>query len=112
MKWASAPAPTTRFEESPAPSPTWKAPIQSPKPTSPRRCSIGCWIGGSEGDRPMDAIKSGFYILLLLPGFIFVQTRDYHLLREAKGQFEKTLEIILWSAIIWVGTCTFPLELP
>src|SRR6266498_993301 len=59
-----------------------------------------------------DAIKASFYILLVLPGFIFVQTRDYHLLRENKGQFEKTLEIVLWSAFIWVIVCILPLEWP
>ncbi len=52
-----------------------------------------------------DLSSLGFYILLLLPGYIFVQTRDYHLLREKKTQFEKTFEIILWSAFIWVIAC-------
>jgi hypothetical protein len=49
-----------------------------------------------------DAFKLGIYILLFIPGFIFVQTKDYHLLREKKAQFEKALEIILWSAFLWV----------
>lgn len=59
-----------------------------------------------------DALKFGAYVVLLLPGFIFVQTRDYHLLRENKGQFEKTLEIILWSAFLWVIACAVPIEWP
>lgn len=49
-----------------------------------------------------DVFKLGIYILLFIPGFIFVQTKDYHLLRENKAQFEKALEIILWSAFLWV----------
>lgn len=55
-----------------------------------------------------DVLKVGFYILLFLPGFIFVQSRDYHLLRESKGQLEKTLEVVLWSAALWFVACTVP----
>jgi len=29
-----------------------------------------------------DPLKLGLYVLLLIPGFIFVQVREYHLLRE------------------------------
>lgn len=32
----------------------------------------------------IDLIQLGFYILFFIPGFIFVQTKDYHLLRENK----------------------------
>src|SRR6185312_15849359 len=53
-----------------------------------------------------DPLKFGIYVLLLLPGFIFVQTREYHLLREKRSQLEKSLEILLWSAILWVFACT------
>ncbi len=49
----------------------------------------------------LDVIKVGIYILLFLPGFIFVETCEFHLLRERKPQFEKSLEIILWSGLIW-----------
>src|SRR5439155_18280387 len=38
----------TKSEESPVRSRTWKAPIKSTKHTSPRRCSIDCWIGSFE----------------------------------------------------------------
>jgi hypothetical protein len=58
----------------------------------------------------MSPLEAGAYVLLLLPGFIFVQTRDYHLLRENKGQLEKTLEIILFSAFIWLISATLPGE--
>ena len=59
-----------------------------------------------------DVVKVGLYILLFLPGFIFVQTRDYHLVRSTKGQFEKTLDVILWSAILWIGACMSPIFCP
>jgi hypothetical protein len=55
-----------------------------------------------------DVLKVGLYVLLFLPGFIFVETRDYHLLRQAKGQFEKTLQVVLWSALIWFVGCALP----
>ena len=44
----------------------------------------------------------GFYLLFFLPGFIFVQVVERHLLRENKPQFEKTIEIFLWSAFLWM----------
>ena len=59
-----------------------------------------------------DPLKFGFYVLLALPGFIFVQTRDYHLLREQRSQFEKTLDIILCSAGIWIIACVSPWWFP
>lgn len=57
----------------------------------------------------VDPLKLGLYVLLLLPGLIFVQIIEYHLLREKKPQFERILDIILWSAIIWVVACASPL---
>jgi len=59
-----------------------------------------------------DPIKLGLYVLLLLPGFILVQTREYHLLREKRSQFEKTLDILLWSAAIWTIACVVPWSWP
>jgi hypothetical protein len=56
----------------------------------------------------IDPIKIGMYILLFIPGFIFVQIKEHHLLREKIPQFEKTLDIILWSAIIWVVILSIP----
>ena len=32
-----------------------------------------------------DPFKLGLYVLLLLPGFIFVQVREYYLLREKRS---------------------------
>jgi len=55
-----------------------------------------------------DPIRWGLYVLLLLPGFIFVQTRDGHLLREKRSQFEKTFEILLGSVVIWMIACVIP----
>ncbi len=60
----------------------------------------------------LDPIKLGTYILFFIPGFIFVQTIEHHLLREKKPQFEKTLEIILWSAAIWTISVIFPIWWP
>src|SRR6185437_506063 len=59
-----------------------------------------------------DALKFGVYVLLILPGFILVQTREYHLLREKRSQFEKTLEIVLWSAAVWTIACASPIWWP
>jgi Family of unknown function (DUF6338) len=56
----------------------------------------------------LDTLKLGLYILLLLPGFLFVQVREYHLLREKKPQFEKSLEIILGSCFIWTVALALP----
>jgi Family of unknown function (DUF6338) len=59
-----------------------------------------------------DPIRWGLYLLLVLPGFILVQTREYHLLLEKRSQFEKTLEILLWSAAIWMIACATPWSWP
>lgn len=59
-----------------------------------------------------EVLKVGLYILLFVPGFIFVQTRDYHLLRAGKPQLEKTLEIVLLSAFIWMLACLLPMWWP
>jgi uncharacterized protein DUF6338 len=56
----------------------------------------------------MDPLKIGLYVLLALPGFIFVQVHEHHLLRERKPQFEKTLEIVLASALIWIVALFVP----
>lgn len=57
-------------------------------------------------------LKFGLYVLLLLPGFIWVQVYEHFLLREKKDQFVKTLEIILWSAAIWAIAYVTPLIFP
>jgi len=59
-----------------------------------------------------EPLKVGIYVLLLLPGFILVQTRDYHLLREKRSQFETSLDIVLWSAAIWMIACASPVWWP
>lgn len=60
----------------------------------------------------LDPFKVGLSILLFLPGFIFVEVREHHLARERKPQFEKTLEIILWSAFIWLIAFALPVWWP
>lgn len=55
-----------------------------------------------------DVLRVGFYILVLIPGFIFVQTKEYHLLRERHSQFEKTLDMVLYSAGIWIIASAIP----
>ena len=57
-------------------------------------------------------LKLSTYVILLIPGFIFVQILEHHLLREKKQQFEKTLEILLSSAFIWALSLSFPLWWP
>jgi len=59
-----------------------------------------------------DLVKLSAYVILLIPGFIFVQTLEHHLLRERKPQFEKTLEILLSSAFIWAVSLSVPLWWP
>lgn len=60
----------------------------------------------------MENLKLGLFVVLLLPGFIFVQAQEHHLLREKKPQFEKTLEIILESCLIWIVALTSPFWWP
>jgi len=38
-----------------------------------------------------DVLKYGLYILLLLPGYIFAQTVEYHLLREKSHRSKNCL---------------------
>jgi hypothetical protein len=60
----------------------------------------------------LDPLKLGLFVLLFLPGFIFVETCEHHLLRERKPQFEKTFEILLWSAFIWLIAFAVPVWWP
>ncbi|MCW5828953.1 MAG: hypothetical protein KIT79_06520 [Deltaproteobacteria bacterium] len=53
-------------------------------------------------------INLGFFVLMLVPGYIFAQSKDIHLLRENVPQFEKTFEIILYSAMIWALAIMIP----
>ncbi|MGI5172838.1 hypothetical protein H0R92_04455 [Treponema sp. OMZ 840] len=41
-------------------------------------------------------------VLLYAPGYIFIQTVDYFLLKREKSQFEKTIQGLLASAVIFV----------
>lgn len=41
-------------------------------------------------------------ILLYVPGYIFIQTVDYFLLKREKSQFEKTIQGLLASVVIFV----------
>ncbi len=59
-----------------------------------------------------EPLKLGIFILLLVPGFIFVQILEFHLLREKRSQFEKSLEIVLYGALIWIVACAFPIWWP
>jgi hypothetical protein len=42
------------------------------------------------------------FILVLVPGYIFIHILDYHLVKGMKSQFEKTVQGIFASTIIWV----------
>jgi hypothetical protein len=42
------------------------------------------------------------FVLVFVPGYIFVHILDYHLVKGEKSQFEKTVQGILASTIIWV----------
>jgi len=49
-----------------------------------------------------EPLKLGLIVLLLMPGFLWVQVRDHHLARENRPQFEHTFAIILVSSFIWI----------
>jgi Family of unknown function (DUF6338) len=59
-----------------------------------------------------EPMNLGLYLLFFVPGFIFIQTIERHLVREKKPQFEKTIEIFLWSAFIWMIAIYVPLWVP
>ena len=54
-------------------------------------------------------IQIGIFLLAFVPGFIFIQTIDHHLLKGEKTQFEKTIQILLASTIVWLITIILPL---
>jgi hypothetical protein len=49
------------------------------------------------------------FILVFVPGYIFIHILDYHLVKGEKSQFEKTVQGILASTIIWVIFLFFPI---
>jgi hypothetical protein len=59
-----------------------------------------------------EPVQVVIFILIFVPGFIFVQTIDHHLQKGEKSQFEKTVQILLASTIIWVVVIILPLGLP
>jgi hypothetical protein len=48
------------------------------------------------------------FILVFVPGYIFIHTLDYHLAKGEKSQFEKTVQGVLASTIIWVIFLSVP----
>jgi hypothetical protein len=42
------------------------------------------------------------FILVLVPGYIFIHILDYYLVKGEKSQFEKTVQGIIASTIIWI----------
>src|SRR5258707_8074067 len=60
----------------------------------------------------IDIVKVAVYITLFIPGFVYIQTIEHHLLREKKAQFEKTLEIVLSSTFIWAIALSLPIWWP
>lgn len=48
------------------------------------------------------SLNTMLLILLYVPGYIFIQTVDYFLLKREKSQFEKTIQGLLVSAVIFV----------
>ena len=42
------------------------------------------------------------FILVFVPGYIFIHILDYHLVKGEKSQFEKTVQGVFASTIIWV----------
>jgi len=56
-----------------------------------------------------DPLQIGIFILAFVPGYIFIQTLDHHLLKGEKSQFEKTVQILLASTVIWLLAFSLPL---
>jgi hypothetical protein len=48
------------------------------------------------------------FILVFVPGYIFIHILDYHLVKGEKSQFEKTVQGLLVSTIIWPIMMFFP----
>lgn len=59
-----------------------------------------------------DPIQIGVFILAFVPGYIFIQTLDHHLLKGEKTQFEKTVQILLASTVIWLLALVCPFLVP
>lgn len=60
----------------------------------------------------LSGFKVGLIAIFLVPGYIFVAVVERHLLREKKSQFEKTFEITLISAILWMLAGVLPFWAP
>jgi hypothetical protein len=48
------------------------------------------------------------FILVFVPGYIFISICDYHLAKGEKSQFEKTVRVLLVSTVIWVLALVCP----
>ena len=57
-------------------------------------------------------LQLGFYIVLLVPGYLFVQVKNHHLLREQRSQFATSLEVVFASVLIWVVASALPCFFP
>jgi len=55
-------------------------------------------------------VKLFIFVLVFVPGYIFVQTLDIHLLKGEKSQFEKTVQVLLTSTVIWVVVYIIPIQ--
>jgi hypothetical protein len=53
-------------------------------------------------------IQLVIFILVFVPGYIFIHITDYHLLKGEKSQFEKTVQVLLASTVIWVVMVILP----
>jgi hypothetical protein len=57
----------------------------------------------------IDIVQIVIFLLAFVPGFIFIQTIDHHLVKGEKSQFEKTIQILLASTIIWLISLFIPI---
>lgn len=58
----------------------------------------------------IDGIKALTFVLVFVPGYIFIHTLDYHLLKGEKSQFEKTIQAVISSVILWTLFILFPFQ--
>ena len=47
------------------------------------------------------SLNTIFIIAFFIPGYIFIHTKDYFLLKCEKSQFEKTIQGLIASLVIW-----------
>jgi len=59
-----------------------------------------------------EPLQIGLFILMFVPGYIFIQIIDHYLLKGEKSQFEKTIQVLFTSTVIWLFVFVWPWFIP